>query len=57
LCSFSGFSDVELPFGQNDRRASSGLKKNRDAAYYPEQQEKLEESNLFRIRKWNKVAQ
>jgi hypothetical protein len=27
--------------------------KNRDAAYYPEQLEKLEEGNLFGIRKWN----
>jgi hypothetical protein len=27
--------------------------KNRDAAYYPEQLEKLEEGSLFGIRKWN----
>lgn len=56
LCSFSGFSDVK-PVVQNHRSLHPGFKKNRDAAYSPEQQETLEKHNLFRIRKWNKTAQ
>jgi hypothetical protein len=33
------FSDVEPPVGANWQVNASGLKKNRDADYYPEQRE------------------